>query len=370
MKKNDKQSYEVVITLSAPGSETAEVTLSLSPPDAVQVDQERVKPLRDCTLAELSAFAAELEAEVWRQHAEKRLEELALIDEARVKITITQKSRPATPDLETVLSQILVLPDNGMPPGGETPDEDGGTAERTESPPAQDVEPHAAEQPAPGATTAGTPAVAAPPLADAPTAADAPTVSDEAPDAAPPAAGAEEQPSALRIAGRRRPLGHPTAALVDILVNEGALREMQGHALSSLDREVAGMLVGPRPEQKEDGRWIVHVTDRVEAKHTQMRGASVTYTPESWRYVHDVLRERYPNEEAVIVGWYHTHPGFGIFLSGMDLFIHTNFFNQPWHIAYVLDPRAKSSGFFCWDRQQKRVQPYDFPWPEWAPNSW
>ena len=130
------------------------------------------------------------------------------------------------------------------------------------------------------------------------------------------------------------------------------------------------MLIGPRPEKQPDGRYVVHITDVIIARHTRMMGASVTYTPESWRYVTDTLHEKYPNEEAVIVGWYHTHPGFGIFLSGMDLFIHQNFFTQKWHVALVLDPRACRMGFFSWDRRQSEVKPYQFPWPDWAPESW
>jgi proteasome lid subunit RPN8/RPN11 len=101
-----------------------------------------------------------------------------------------------------------------------------------------------------------------------------------------------------------------------------------------------------------------------------MHGASVTYTPESWRYVNDRLAQLYPDDTAVIVGWYHTHPGFGIFLSGMDRFIHHNFFTQIWHVALVLDPLARRSGFFSWDRAKTRVDTYDFPWPQWAAESW
>src|SRR5690606_38739764 len=122
----------------------------------------------------------------------------------------------------------------------------------------------------------------------------------------------------VRIAGERRPVGDPTWAAVDIFIEEPALRASQAHALSSMNREVAGVLVGPRPEKQPDGRYVVHIHDTIIAKHTVMHGASVTYTPESWRYMNDVLHERYPDETAVMVGWYHTHPGFGIFLSGMD----------------------------------------------------
>jgi proteasome lid subunit RPN8/RPN11 len=178
------------------------------------------------------------------------------------------------------------------------------------------------------------------------------------------------EPTDIRILGRRRPLGHPTWTAVDILTNEPAFRHAQSHAMSSLDREVAGVLVGPMPEKQPDGRYVVHITDTIIAKYTRMHGASVTYTPESWRYVTDKLMELYPEDSAVIVGWYHTHPGFGIFLSSMDRFIHQNFFVQKWHIALVLDPIASRSGFFCWDRNQEMVDSYEFPWPHWAANSW
>ena len=101
-----------------------------------------------------------------------------------------------------------------------------------------------------------------------------------------------------------------------------------------------------------------------------MEGASVTYTPESWRYVNDRLDEMFVEDSAVIVGWYHTHPGFGIFLSGMDQFIHRHFFTQIWHVAFVLDPLSRKSGFFCWNRGHTDVDKYSFPWPDWADASW
>ncbi|MEZ4516537.1 MAG: Mov34/MPN/PAD-1 family protein [Chloroflexota bacterium] len=174
----------------------------------------------------------------------------------------------------------------------------------------------------------------------------------------------------VRVAGERLESGTPSWAAVDILMDEPALRAMQAHALSSMDREVAGVMVGPHPEKQPDGRYLVHVIDSIAAKYTVMQGASVTYTADSWRYLNDTLGERYPDETGVMVGWYHTHPGFGIFLSGMDLFIHHNFFTQIWHTAYVLDPRARTSGFFCWSRDKSRVNRYDFGWPDWASGSW
>jgi len=43
-----------------------------------------------------------------------------------------------------------------------------------------------------------------------------------------------------------------------------------------------------------------------------------------------------------IVGWYHSHPGFGIFLSEYDLFIHRNFFTAPGRWPSSRTPRPAS----------------------------
>ncbi|NJN54623.1 MAG: hypothetical protein HC804_07615 [Anaerolineae bacterium] len=74
----------------------------------------------------------------------------------------------------------------------------------------------------------------------------------------------------VRIAGKRRPIGDTTWTAVDIFMEEPALRASQAHALSSLNREVAGVLVGPRPEKQPDGRYVVHIHDTIIAKHTVM----------------------------------------------------------------------------------------------------
>ena len=53
-----------------------------------------------------------------------------------------------------------------------------------------------------------------------------------------------------------------------------------------------------------------------------------------------------------MVGWYHTHPGWGVFLSGMDLFICNNFFNRPLDVALVIDPCAGDRGWFQWSTDE------------------
>ncbi len=433
---HEEVDYAAIITVELPGMDRpATVTLTLKPPDAVEVAPGQVKPLRECTLSDLRAFAEALEAELWERYHTLTLSQLADTNEARLKITILgEADEPLSAAQERWLEQTTPGEDgDGGTPEEETTDggeaaqpadavqqateqaepesepepaateeerdtespaeeDEGATAEEEatgqpelvveqEEPADVDKEPEEAREEAVGVGEEAPPVdgkevsptdKALPEEVDeqaiGPMPVETPVVEGAEPTTAPVTAPAPE--GEIRVAGLRRPVGHPTPAAADILINEPAFREAQEHALSSLDREVAGMLVGPQPEKQPDGRYVVHVTDVIAAKHTRMSGASVTYTPESWRYVTDVLEERYPDGEAVIVGWYHTHPGFGIFLSGMDLFIHQNFFTQAWHVAMVLDPRAGRSGFFCWNREQTAVQPYEFPWPRWAAGSW
>ena len=60
----------------------------------------------------------------------------------------------------------------------------------------------------------------------------------------------------------------------------------------------------------------------------------------------EVKDELYPEER--IVGWYHSHPGFGVFLSEHDLFIQENFFSSPGQVAWVYDPHTDEEGCFGW----------------------
>lgn len=350
--------YAAQITLTLPGRpDIATAIVTLLPADKVPVGKE-VKPLSECTLAELAAYGQTLEAEVWDAYEAISLLELREEAALDIRVIALDESGQATDEIEAWSDQLILLDSAAPEPQAETtlaPDA-----------PVEQATPPAAPQSETESTEAITVQAETSQVAPQP-ALPEPIAAESLPAASPTIIPSKAR---VRVAGGRLPMSESGGAAVDILMDEPSLRAMQAHALSSLDREVAGVMIGHRPEKQPDGRYVVHIIDTIVAKHTVMQGASVTYTPESWRYMNDTLWERYPDESAVMVGWYHTHPGFGIFLSGMDLFIHQNFFTQIWHIAYVLDPRARTSGFFCWNRQKNKVNRYDFLWPEWSAGSW
>lgn len=344
--------YAAMITISLPGTDkTATASVRLLPDEPVAL-AEGVKRLKDCTLAELHTFANTWEEEVWETYQHVNL--LALDADEAVQVEVVLIAQEGEQTIENWAERAIILLE----------EKEFKEEKKPSAVPANDGKPEAQSRPE------EVEQVAEPPLVEAPL----PEVIVSAAESvyAEGEAALETEPLSLpprpqvRVAGQRLPISRAGWAAVDIFIEETALRQAQAHALSSPTREVAGVLVGPHPEKQPDGRYNVYITDTIIAKYTVMQGASVTYTPESWRYMNDQLWQRYPDETAIMVGWYHTHPGFGIFLSGMDLFIHQNFFTQLWHVALVLDPIGKSNGFFCWDRHRSRVNRYDFPWPSWA----
>ena len=100
------------------------------------------------------------------------------------------------------------------------------------------------------------------------------------------------------------------------------------------------------------------VTGSIAALEADGRRASVTFTHEAWASIYAAMDREFSDDQ--IVGWYHSHPGFGIFLSSHDRFIHDNFFSDSRQIAYVVDPHAGTEGVFHW-RNGKLVALFEGP---------
>jgi proteasome lid subunit RPN8/RPN11 len=125
---------------------------------------------------------------------------------------------------------------------------------------------------------------------------------------------------------------------------DGAAREqVYSHVFGNADREVGGVLVGRVAHEGS----VPLVTASIAAISADEHRSTLTFTQDAWEHVHRVLERDHPDDQ--IVGWYHSHPGFGIFLSEDDLFIHRNFFSGSSQIALVVDPLRGIEGVFGWD---------------------
>jgi len=123
-------------------------------------------------------------------------------------------------------------------------------------------------------------------------------------------------------------------AALRVAVERSAYAELIVHAKESLDAEVCGVLVGHVCEDDE-GRFV-HVEAVIRGTAAAQGSTHVTFTQATWDAIHTRLEREFPKSR--IVGWYHTHPGFGVEFSEMDLFIQRNFFSGAEQIALVTDP--------------------------------
>ncbi|MBX3417287.1 MAG: Mov34/MPN/PAD-1 family protein [Pirellulaceae bacterium] len=141
------------------------------------------------------------------------------------------------------------------------------------------------------------------------------------------------------------PVGEANEQDLRIYVDLDVMRELEDHAFSNTQVELGGVLMG---RQLVDGAGVpfVVVEDSIRAQHYEATRGSFKFTHDTWRQITED-RQRLPGTMKM-VGWYHTHPGWGVFLSGMDDFICQNFFNQPLDLALVIDPCQNDRGWFQW----------------------
>lgn len=139
-----------------------------------------------------------------------------------------------------------------------------------------------------------------------------------------------------------------------VVFRRSALDAIHAHGKESLHNEICGVVVGQVHTDKR-GPYL-YIAAAIRGEHANHHAAQVTFTSETWTGIHQVMDSDYP--DLRIVGWYHSHPGFGVFLSGMDLFIHDNFFDLPWQIAFVYDPIGGDEASFVWRAGQTKREPF------------
>lgn len=131
---------------------------------------------------------------------------------------------------------------------------------------------------------------------------------------------------------------------VKVYIKQDVYKALEKYALQDVEHERGTIILGDYAE--ELGKTHVIISNYIEAKYTDASASTLTFTHETWDYVHKEHDAKFSDKK--IVGWQHTHPNYGIFLSNYDLFIQENFFNMPFQVAYVIDPIQNIRGFFQW----------------------
>ena len=141
------------------------------------------------------------------------------------------------------------------------------------------------------------------------------------------------------------PCGTPADGELPIFLDLDVAHDMEMHAQSDKTVELGGVLLGAQCTD-DDGKPFVLITDSLRAAHYESTKGSFKFTHDTWSAI-SRQRDEFP-ADLQMVGWYHTHPDWGVFLSGMDMFICDNFFNKKLDVAYVIDPCRGDRAMFQW----------------------
>jgi proteasome lid subunit RPN8/RPN11 len=158
--------------------------------------------------------------------------------------------------------------------------------------------------------------------------------------------GLDEEPDREIVVGEPVALVHDTELDLrpDVRIDAEVHKQIEAFALANRNKECAGLLLGS-VESEGKGR-IIHITAAIPAESAVGTKASVRIPLVAWE---EMLSERdLDYGDLRILGWFHTHAGWGVFMSDADVFIHRHFFPHPNMVAYVLDPTSGRDGFFYW----------------------
>ena len=154
----------------------------------------------------------------------------------------------------------------------------------------------------------------------------------------------------------------PASAAVDVVIVTAldVYAAVHEHAVGSLPNETGGFLVGRVGFDARDESWYIAVEEAVPVTPTEQHPTHFQFT---WRDV-DRVRTYREGRGKALLGWYHTHPDFGVFLSDTDLEkTHRVLFSEPFQVALVYDPVRARAGYFFWEGAQ-RIDPGQASWRE------
>ena len=145
--------------------------------------------------------------------------------------------------------------------------------------------------------------------------------------------------------------------LKEVYINKEAYSMMEKHAYHGAPGEIGGFLLGrPCIIGDDSVTWVMKA---VPGNCVSSRGHVVIKST-----TYDRAWTEMEQDELIIVGWYHTHPGMGIFLSGTDVNTMSLHYQKPYQIAVVIDPLSRNHGVFGWlgedSKRLERIHSYIF----------
>lgn len=127
---------------------------------------------------------------------------------------------------------------------------------------------------------------------------------------------------------------------IRFFISETVVQSIIAHADSDT-KEVMGLMIG-KAFRDDGGQYAT--AERTITSDLMSTDSSVRFDMDSPERLMDAVDDL--SEDEVMVGWYHSHPGFGCFMSETDVTTHKGIFNDT-GFAIVIDPQCKEIKAFC-----------------------
>ena len=103
------------------------------------------------------------------------------------------------------------------------------------------------------------------------------------------------------------------------------------YSRSSVNGEKLAVLMGQ--SIVINGQNTIFISGVIQARFTEKIKGVETITNQSWKYISEDMEKYFPN--LSVVGWMHSRPSFGAFVTSMDEEYHKKLFSDPNQVLFV-----------------------------------
>ncbi|MBS7655231.1 hypothetical protein KEJ50_01810 [Candidatus Bathyarchaeota archaeon] len=138
--------------------------------------------------------------------------------------------------------------------------------------------------------------------------------------------------------------------MLPLKISKNIFKKIMSEVDESLDKRVIGVLIG-----KMNKNYLI-IEDAVTGE-VKKDASTISLTPNAIAKIADEILKG--KMKGNIVGWYHTHPGYGVFMSEVDEKTQ-NVLSQfyPQAVSLILDPSSKEYKFYVLN-DKKRLKPIE-----------
>lgn len=157
-----------------------------------------------------------------------------------------------------------------------------------------------------------------------------------------------------------------------VFIRQATYEKIKDHAKSDTRNEVGGALLGYYCRDSKRKRDFLVITDvfraEPEINENFSSPALMKFTHTFFRKLDEHLDEINKDDPHLIrLGMYHSHPGYGVFMSSTDTATFRGVFSEPWHISLIFDPINNEVGIFYWEKNKeisRKSGLFTFQWSE------